>query len=150
MTTRVGNLILASAAVLISLIAWRGWRWAGSVGHHSPTASDPFLPLLLLLILAACWFAGAIGLFFHKRVAWLVSLLGAGTSVCFCGALIVGLVWVYFHPIADTGSGRDFPVAVLLIALLQFSFPLAASLALVLGLLRMRTVLFGLCRDHEG
>ena len=150
MTTRVGNLILALGAVLITLIAWRGWRWAGSHGHQSPTSSDPFLPVLLALILATCWFAGAIGLFFQKRAAWLVSLLGAGTSVCFCGALIIGGIWVHLHPDAGADPAHDVPVAVLVIALLQFSIPLAASMALVLGLLRMRKLLFGHCRDHEG
>jgi hypothetical protein len=138
MVIRIGNLILASGAVLVSLIAWLGWHWAGSYGHRSPTASEPLLPLLLVLILATCWLAGAVGLFFHKRMAWLVSLLGAGASVCSCGALIFGLIWVFLHPNADTGPSQDFPVAVVLIALLQFSIPLAASLALVRGLLRMR------------
>ena len=149
MTTRVGNLLASSAAVLISVGAWRGWHWAGSRGHASPTAHDLYLPLLLALILATCWLASAVGLFFHKRMAWVASVVGAGTSVCLSGALIVGLVWVYSHPSAEAGPA-DFSAAVLVLALLQFSVPLVASLALVLGLVRIRPSLFGNCRDHEG
>jgi hypothetical protein len=88
------------------------------------------------------WFAGAVGLFFRRRLAWVASLLGVGTSVCAFAVSLVMIVWLYIYPNAEMNHLRDIGGAGYIFALIfgvgQLSILLALSLGLFVGLLKMR------------
>jgi hypothetical protein len=105
MFTRVSNLILASLALLIILIVEAGYDSALVLArpHHGPIS----VRKILIDAIVIFWFAGALGLFSRKRIAWVGSLLGIGASVCFfvsCLVDVVGL-WVF------QSSNPAYPVA---------------------------------------
>ena len=82
MLTQVFNLLLALANVLITAGGlFKDWNQLGVMD-------------ILFTMVAVCWIAGAIWLFFGGRFAWCGSLLGVGTmlasslsSVCVAYAL---------------------------------------------------------------
>ena len=45
-----------------------------------------------------CWFAAAVLLFYRKRLAWVVSLVGAGALASAFGVIWVGMARFYVHP----------------------------------------------------
>jgi hypothetical protein len=79
------NLIFASGAVLIVSMATSGARWAGSQPRPHPVTIHDFMNArgIIMIFVVLCWFAGAIGLFFRKRIAWIGSLIGVAASVFF-------------------------------------------------------------------
>jgi len=98
--------------------------------------------LLIELFIVLAWFAGAIGLFFHKRLAWLGSLIGVGSSVCFFAAFLVTIIGLYLFPDAEMDhlnviSGGHYKFA-LIFGITQFSLLLAGSVGLFVGLVRKR------------
>src|SRR5437879_1686826 len=101
MFTRIGNLMSSASALMVALIAWRGWRWAGSPPR--PPALDS-VALTVLVALAAGWLVCAIGLFFRSRMAWIGSVVGASAAVCACGVLLAGGAWVCLHPDTQVGG----------------------------------------------
>jgi hypothetical protein len=139
---RIGNLFLASLACLVMLMAEAGCHSALSSApprlRHGPITAWEILRDLV----AVFWFAGAVGLFSHKRLAWVGSLLGTGISACFFATLLVETVALYFLPDAGVGQIRDRGDGGYIIALIvfagEFSVLLMASLALFVGLFRMR------------
>jgi len=142
--TRIGNLILASFALLIFVMAESGCHSALSSSpprlHHDPvTAREIVMDSIVLF-----WFAGAVGLSSRRRLAWIGSLLGVGASACFFAVALVGLVGLYMFPneemhrlryISGTASGY---LAGLVIGVVEFSVVLALLLAVFIGLLKMR------------
>ena len=88
------------------------------------------------------WFAGALALFSHKRLAWIGSLVGTGASVCFFAECLVTIVWLYIFPNEEMARNKDIGIggyiAALVIGVGQFSILLAVSLGLFTGLLKMR------------
>jgi hypothetical protein len=139
MLVRIANLIFASGALLISVMAMTGARWAGSPPPtpHMFTARE-FVGDMLIL----CWFAGAVGLFFRKRLAWISSLVGVGASVCFLAVSFVMIIGLYLFPNEDMrrlsdigGSGY---VAGLIIAAVEFTVLLVLLSALFIGLVKTR------------
>jgi hypothetical protein len=142
MLTLVGNLILASLALLVCFM--------GEAGCHSALSSlppHPHGPITIREVvqdaLVICWFAGAVGLFYRKRIAWwLGSLIGIGATACFFGALLGAAVWSCFFPDASMERLKDHGSVVYAMALVflfgQFSLLVAVSLGLFVGLFRMR------------
>ena len=80
------------------------------------------------IIVAACWVAGAIGLFFRSRLAWCGSLLGAGSLLAYGTMLMV----VPFLLRLETS-------AIIVVFGLFFVF---VSGVLIIRLVRLRRVLF--------
>src|ERR1035441_5860005 len=96
-TISIMNLILASGAILITTMAISGCHSAVSPSPppspHRETARG-----IIMDLVAVCWFAGALGLFSHKRLAWVGSIIGAGTTICFFGACFFELIALYLYP----------------------------------------------------
>jgi hypothetical protein len=141
MLTRIGNLILASLALMVSLM--------GEAGCHSAVSSSPPHPHgpitireILIDSIVIFWFAGALGLFSRKRLAWIGSLVGTGASACFFAVSLVTIVGLYIFPNADMERLRDLGgsgyMAALIIGVGEFSVLLVVCLGLFIGLLRMR------------
>ncbi|MGA2786005.1 MAG: hypothetical protein ABSF60_00615 [Verrucomicrobiota bacterium] len=98
------------------------------------TGSGIVMDLVILF-----WFAGAVGLFFRKRLAWVGSLLGVGASVCVLAACLVSIIVLHIYPNTDVGLLKDIDTAGFVIfALGQFTILFALSLGLFVGLLKMR------------
>jgi len=141
MLTRVGNLILASLALMVSLGA--------EAGCHSAVSSSPPHPHGPITIrevvmdsIVIFWFVGALGLFSRRRLAWIASLVGIGASACFFALSLVTIVRLYIFPNADMERLRDLGgsgyIAALIIGVGESSVLLAVCLGLFIGLLRMR------------
>jgi hypothetical protein len=145
----MANLIFASVAFMSGVMAEFGVRaWAGSppARPHPVTARGLIMDLIVL-----CWFAGAVGLFFRKRLAWVGSMIGSGASVCLWAAALVTGIGLFFFPNHfpnaqmerlrnDGQAGYIFSIVA---TLLYVSFLLAISLGLFIGLLRKRKELLG-------
>jgi hypothetical protein len=106
--------------------------------HHGPiTAWEIFKDLVVVF-----WFAGALGLFSRKRLAWIGSLLGNGATACFFATLLVELAGLYIFPNADTERTRDRSGVGYIVALVimagEFLLLFAISSGLFVGLIRMR------------
>jgi hypothetical protein len=138
------NLIFASGAALMTLMAVSGCRWAGS-----PPPS-PHYPLngreLIAGLIVISWLAGAVGLFFRKRLAWVGSVIGVGSSVSFFDAGLVVAIAVYFYPDAELNRVKEFGMNGYIFAFVYmftvFSILLAVCLRLLLGLFQMRKEIF--------
>jgi len=142
------NLIMASGVFLISIMAESGCHSALSMSpprtHYPPITVRE----LVMDSVALFWFAGAVGLFFRKRLAWVGSLVGVGASAYVLTTLLaagVGL-WLYPDPeiaqysgSAQASGGHIFAVVV---TLTQFSGMWLICLWLLLGLVKMRKELF--------
>ena len=114
MITRVLNLILALLACLLFIM---------------PVASGSSslgISAVLFMLLPLCWLAGAVGLFFRKRMAWCVSLLGVG--LMFAGAVTMLAVGLILMPVAqDPTDGIGYMVIMGVLGLL-FSTPVLIGL----------------------
>jgi hypothetical protein len=138
---RVGNLVMASLAVSILLTGMAGCRWAGSMSPPGPRplTAGIFIEALIVLF----WVAGAIGLFFRKRLAWIGSLVGLGAATLFFAAVLGIILWLYLFPDAQMKSMKEhsysggyiFP---LFFMGTTFSVLLAISLKLFIKLVRNR------------
>jgi hypothetical protein len=147
-TISILNLILASGAILITIMAFSGCRSALSPppppNPHPETARG-----IIMDLVAVCWFAGALGLFSCKRLAWVASVVGAGAAVCFFGASFFTIIALYLYPTEEMNRNRNFGdfgntgyIFALISIVTQFSFLLAISLRLLIGLFRMRRDIF--------
>jgi hypothetical protein len=149
MLVRIANLIFASVAFMSAMMAECGVRaWAGS----PPVRPHPITALGLLMdLIALCWFTGALGLFFRKRLAWIGSMIGAGASVCFWASMLVMGIGLFLFPNLFPnaqmerlrnlgGHGYVFGIVA---TVLYVSIVLAISLGLFIGLLRKRKDLLG-------
>jgi hypothetical protein len=139
MLTRVGNLILASLALMVSLM--------GEAGCHSAVSSlppHPHGPITIREVvmdsIVIFWFAGALGLFSRRRLAWAGSLLGTGASACFFATSLVTVIGLCIFPSAEQARDWDFGGRIfsLIFGGGMFSALLAVSLGLFVGLIRMR------------
>jgi hypothetical protein len=137
---RVGNLMLASFAFLVSIMA--------EAGCHSALSSSsphPHGPITIYEVvrdsIVILWFAGALGLFSRSRTAWVGSLVGSAATTCFFATIPIMVVWMYIFPTAETlpghGSAIMGYIGVLLFAGL-FSLLSAICFGLFIGLLKMR------------
>ena len=130
MLTLVGNLILASLALLVGFMAEAGYDSALSpLPPHGPiTTREVVLDALVIF-----WFAGAVMLFYRKRTAWWVgSLIGIGASVCFFTACLVAVVGSCVFPSSD--NARDWVSGGRIILLLYGGGMALALLAATVGL----------------
>src|ERR1700690_52919 len=93
---RLVNVLCASYALLVCIGIASGCGWAGS----PPPRHRPPLTLLELALgaLVLCWFAGAVALFYRKRLAWAVSVVGAGALGSAFAAIWIGMARFYVHP----------------------------------------------------
>ncbi len=139
---RVGNLLLASFALMVALMSEAGCHSALSSGpprlQHGPITIREIVEDSIVVF----WFAGALGLFSRKRLAWIGSLVGTGASACFFAVTLATIVGLYLFPNAEMERLREFGIGGYLVALViavgEFSILLAVSLGLFIGLLRMR------------
>ena len=137
MLTRVGNLLLASLALLLSLVTGHP-PLSFSLRHHFPLTVRGALTDAIVII----WFAGALGLFSRRRWAWIGSLLGTGAWACLFGVSLISTVWLYVYPNADMQQLRDTSgpgyIFELVLRVGVLSVFLAIASGLFFGLLRMR------------
>ena len=148
-TIRTINLICASCAVLLLLMAISGARWAGSAPRAHGVTAHQFVTgrAVIFTLIVVFWFAGAVGMIFRNRLAWIGSLLGAGASAGFFAACCASMVAFALFSTSASPSSRNFGVASdmvsTLIALTPFSCLFAFSLRLAIGLLQRRKDLCG-------
>ena len=122
MITRVFNLILASGLALLIFRA----LFAGDGDFDWTTVLFP--------VVAICWLAGAIGLFFRSRLAWCGSLLGVGTMAA--SSLTMFLTGCRLAPVStDPSDGAGY-------MLIFGFFGLLLSLPVIVGLIRNRKICF--------
>jgi hypothetical protein len=138
---RLGNVFLASLAFLFLLMGEAGCHSALSSRpprlHHGPiTVREIAVDLIVFF-----WFIGAIGLFSHKRFAWIGSLIGTGTSACILTMFWVMIVRWSFFPDANTELNKDVGLFTKIFVVGEVSVPLAISWGLFIGLLLMRKAL---------
>ena len=150
MLVRTGNLIFASCAFVLDLMVLCGVRHAGPppISHYLDNARGIIVDLIVL-----CWFAGAVGLFFRKRLAWVCSLIGVGASVCLFGAISVTGIGLFFFPhffpnaemekLRNMGGYPGGYTFAIVFVTTWFLFLLASSIGLFIGLLRKRKNLLG-------
>jgi cyanate permease len=120
----IANLFFASVAILSALLA--------RLRHDQ-------LPINAVDLVVLIWFAGAVGLFFRKRLAWIVSLLGVGATACIFAACFVTIVALHIYPNTDDGLFKDSKTAGFVVfALGCFTLLFALSLGLFIGLVKMR------------
>ena len=144
-TISIMNLILASGAILITIMAISGCHSAVSPSPppspHRETARG-----IIMDLVAVCWFAGALGLFSHKRLAWVGSIIGAGTTICFFGACFFELIALYLYPTTEMNQIRDSGdaghILAMMVGVTQFSLLFAIAFRLLIGLLQMRRDIF--------
>ena len=126
---RVANLLSALFGVLTSLMA------AAHAGYHFSTRN------IVLGSIDFVWLIAAVGLFFHSRIAWIGSLIGAGASVyLWCSVFFDSSGW---PTLSDAEQMRQqagiiipiFAVAITVGEFLAFS---AVYLGLFIGLVRKR------------
>jgi hypothetical protein len=144
MRLRIANVILASSAFLILTIAMCGGRWAGTPQWREHSL-DGYGLIMFLIVL--CWFAGAVGLFFRKRLAWVASMIGVGVSVCLFAAALWTTMGLFIFPDAEMDHLRNFGgggyILAMIVSITEFLLLLAISLGLLIGLLRKRKELVG-------
>jgi hypothetical protein len=140
---RLGNLLLASLALLVSFMAEAGCHSALSSSppriHHGPIT----LREIVIDLVAIFWFVGAIRLFSRGRLGWIGSLIGTGASICAVAVSFVVLVGSYVLPNAEMvrfkeDSGGPVYVATLIHGVIGLLILLAIPLGLLIGLLKMR------------
>ena len=119
MVTRVFNLILATGMSLLAL----------SVAMDASSRSWD-AEAILYAIIAPCWLAATIGLFFKSRLAWCGSLLGAGTMAC-SSVAIIGWSIILAPTAQDPSEGIGY-------AMIMGVFGAAMSLPVIIGLVRLR------------
>ncbi len=138
---RVGNLFLASFFFLAMLMGEAGCHSALSSLpprlHHGPVTIREIAIDAITLI----WFAGAVGLFSRRRLAWIGSLVGTGASAGLFGVLVVTAVGFVF-PGAEVWQDRGFGFVSRIVAIIVtagfFTVLLAVSSGLFIGLIWMR------------
>jgi hypothetical protein len=153
----VFNLIFAVGVTLFILLCiindMIGINW----GAFSPDPPQPPRPLNLhdtiSMMFLLCWVAGAIGLFFRKRLAWVGSVVGVGMVVLFLGVWLTKEVFaICLFPNTEVKNVRLFdgfatPGFILstAVVLTAISILLAINLRLLSGLFHMRKELFAPC-----
>jgi hypothetical protein len=139
---RVGNLIMASFFFLAMLMGEAGCHSALSSSpprlHHGPVTIREIAMDAITLI----WFAGALGLFSRRRLAWIGSLVGVGALVCASVAILATVAGLYLFSwgelMQDQGVARVSHIFAI-VATAGFCLVLfAGSVGLFIGLLRMR------------
>jgi hypothetical protein len=140
---RVGNLILATLFLCVCLYNEAGCHSALQFTpprpHHGPITIREIVMDSIVLI----WFAGAVGLFSRRRLAWVGSLVGAGALVCSVAILLTTAVGMILFPDARmVQDEQQLPTGIYMFGYVtvvcQFLVFLAVSLGLFIGLLRMR------------
>ncbi len=128
---RIGNLIFASLALLTATVG----AWQSHLQHPRLITVRE----LGIYGVAFFWVGGAIGLFFRKRLGWVVSLIALAVTACFFSLNLMKLLWRILYPSAamhpDLSDGGyqinlAFRIAV-------FSILLVLSLRVFNGLLKM-------------
>jgi hypothetical protein len=142
------NLIIASGALLILIAGESGCHSALSMSpprlYHPPVTIREVAMDSVILV----WFAGAVGLFFRKRLAWIGSVIGAGASALLFAAILVTGIQIYLYPTPETEQygtpAQDVAGHLFAFVFLQalFSTLLAIVLRLLWGLVQMRKELF--------
>ncbi len=140
------NLIIASGALLIFIMGESGCHSALSM---SPPRPHPPITVRELVMdsVVLFWFAGAIGLFFRKRMAyWIGSVIGAGASVSFFAAFLLDIIVAYVYPDAEMKHSKEFGETGYFLALASgityLSIALSICLRLLFGLFQMRKTVF--------
>jgi hypothetical protein len=134
-TISVINLVFALGAFLLTGVVLSCVRWA-----DSPSPS-----VLMAAFVVLCWLAGAIGLFYRKRLAWCGSILGTGALVCTLVVILATVIPAIRYPRADTLYSGRFRVGFIftcLSTLTWIGLALVIAFRLLIGLLRMRKDIF--------
>ena len=147
MQTCVVNLFCALLALLFALDSQFDFppsRYP-SQGPHLPTTVSE----ILLDTIAALWVAGAVGLFFRLRLAWICSMIGVAASACFFAtglAIVIG-IWLFLGP-KDSQSDANFGITGVLATIITIILEVgglsvlsAFFVALFIRLIKMRKVL---------
>lgn len=135
-STIILNLIFALITLVVALLILTGGGRAGLPNH------SPFDPVQdgWPFVVALCWVMSAVGLFFRKRIAWIVSLVFAGVSVCLFAVIFVTAVRALIFPDTEMNHIRqlslDGYLFAVLFGLMLVSFVLAFSLRLFIGLMK--------------
>jgi hypothetical protein len=138
----VGNLILASFFFLVMLMGEAGCRSALSSSpprlHHGPVTIREIAMDSITLV----WFAGAVGLFSRRRLAWVGSLVGVGALACAFAAILATVAGLHLSSSGELmqyqGVARVSHIFAIT-GIAGFCLVLfAVSLGLFIGLLRMR------------
>jgi hypothetical protein len=138
------NLIFASGAFLLFVVGESGCRWAGS----PPSRPHPPMTVREIMMDAVVffWFAGACGLFFKRRLAWIGSVIGVGLAVSLIAAGLITIIVACVYPDAEMERLKDIGNGGYLFALVfgvtESSIALAMCLRLLLGLFQMRKDVF--------
>lgn len=149
MRLRTVNLLMSLGAVgfagLISLGGRRPVAQLNADWVHS-------LKTWGVAVLALGWLAGAIGLFFHRRLAWYVSL--AGASILACGLMLFLFVVLgeIVHPppgVVTTGEFRAGFIFASIVCPVVFGLELAVVVWLIVGLWKLRHELLPPPRQEE-
>jgi hypothetical protein len=135
---------MACLAGLFFVGDWFDLEWVGSEWPGKPPFEPPPLDAWTFLhgLIVACWLAGAIGLFYRKKLALIASLVGLGACVMFSTTVLWNVSWVVAFPSAElkrvdgSGVGRAFLIVL-------FATPLVISLSLFVKLMRSRDQLSG-------
>ncbi len=136
------NLIIASGAFLIFIMGEAGCHSALSSApprlHHGPiTIREVVIDSVVLF-----WFAGAVGLFFRKRLAWAGSMIGVGASIISLAVGLGTIIGIYLYPNVGMDQLREYGAAgyifTFVVAVTQISLLLAICLRLLWGLFQMR------------
>jgi len=123
MLTQVFNLLLALANVLITAGGLsKDWNQLGMMD-------------ILFTLVAVCWIAGAIWLFFGGRLAWCGSLLGVGTMLA-SSLTTVCVAYALMPTAQDPTDGYGY-------LLIIGSMGVLISGAAMFGLIRLRKELAG-------
>ena len=140
MLVRVGNMILASLALVVCFMAEAGCHSALSPSPSRPHHGPVTVREILMDAVVIFWFVAALALSSKRRIAWIGSLLGTGVSACFFGAGTIVITGLCLFPSA--GDARNWGVSG---RIFLFIFAggmclvfLATSVGLFVGLLRMR------------
>jgi hypothetical protein len=85
MIARFANLVVAScfAVVAIASVIGRDWRWAGSPSPPHSSLGPLTVQGTVMIAVCGLWFLAAFMMFFHSRLAWVLSLIGVFQAVIF-------------------------------------------------------------------
>jgi hypothetical protein len=147
------NLVFAVGATLFALLCiindMIGINW-GAFSIDPPAPPRPLNPrdCVVVLVLLS-WAAGAVGLFFRKRLAWAGSIVGVGAAVSFFTSCLIGIVVACLYPDAGMNNARNFDgfggaghILAMVTVLTEFSLLLAICIRLFFGLLQVRKEIF--------
>jgi hypothetical protein len=134
MLVRITNLIFASGTLLIFIAGKTNPHWLDQFQQGPPIS---MVREVIIDFITFCWFAGALGLFFRKRLAWIASVVGVGTLVWSNVPAVVMIIGLFLFPKAESPPIKEFGVGGLMV-LGMFVVLIALQFVLLIGLFKIR------------